>query len=88
MKETVYEHLQGSYTFTVTSAERSVITQIYRLKEARPEEVEIVAENPDGSVMAHMPFEWMRIVPKRRDTLTDEQREARSERLRAYNKER
>ena len=83
MKETVYEHVQGEDTFTVTAAERSSISMLRRLKEARPDEVEIVAENPDGSLVAHLPYSWMRIVPKKQVVMSDERRAEAAERLRA-----
>lgn len=83
MNETVYEHLHGDDTFTVTAAERSSITMLRRLKEAHPDEVEIVAENPDGSLLAHLPYSWMRIVPKKKVVMSEEQRAQAAERLRA-----
>ena len=83
IKETVYEHVQGADTFTVTAAERSSITMLRRLKEAHPDEVEIVAENPDGSLLAHLPYSWMRIVPKKKVVMSEEQRAEAAERLRA-----
>lgn len=79
--ETNYEHVKGCETFTVTAAEKWSIGMVRRLKEKFPEQVEIVHVNQDGSVLARMPFDWMRIVPKRCDTLTDEQRAAVAERL-------
>ena len=83
MLETVYEHIKGSDTFTVTAAERWSIGMIRRLKEKYPDQVDIRYINQDGSVLAHLPIEWMRIVPKKRDTLTKEQRQANYERMRA-----
>ena len=83
MRETVYEHLDGGETFTVTAAERSSVAMLRRLKAAHPDEVEIVAENADGSVMAHLPYTWMRIVPKRKVVMSEEQKAAAAERMRA-----
>lgn len=79
--ETSYEHIKGCKTFTITAAEQWSISMVRRLKEKHPEQVEIVCVNNDGSLLARMPFEWMRVVPKRRDTLTDEQRAAFAERM-------
>ena len=84
--ETVYEHLKGNDTFTVTAAERWSINMIHRLKKKFPDQVDIRYTNPDRSMLVHLPFEWMRIVPKKKDTLTDEQRAARSERMKAFRK--
>ena len=79
--ETVYEHVSGNKTFTVTAAERWSKTMIKRLKERYPDEVEITAENNDGSLVAHIPTDWMRIVPKRHVTMSDEQKKELTERL-------
>lgn len=85
VRETVYEHLSDGKTFTITAAERWSVSMLKRLKEKYPDQVEIAYENKDGSLLARVPFEWMRIVPKRRDTLTDEQRAARAERMKVQN---
>lgn len=81
VKETVYEHISGVETFTITAAERWSVAMLKRLKEKYPEQVEIVHVNRDGSMLARVPFEWMRIVPKKRVSLTDEQRAAFAERM-------
>lgn len=81
MTETIYEHIGGNETFTVTAAERWSIGMIRRLAEKHPGDVVITAENADGSVVAHVPSAWMRIIPKRSVELTDEQRQERVERM-------
>lgn len=73
MIETVYEHVRGRNTFTVTAAEQWSIGMINRLKEKCPDEVEITCVNPDKSLVAHIPSDWMRIVHKKR--ISEEQRE-------------
>lgn len=85
LTETNYEHIKGGETFTVTAAEQWSIAMVRRLKEKYPDQVEIAYVNKDGSLLARMPFDWMRIVPKRRDTLTDERRAELSERMRTKN---
>lgn len=80
-KETIYEHISGADYFTVTAAERWSVGMIKRLKEKSPDSVEIVAENKDGSIVARFPQEWMRISPKRKRELTDEQRKELADRL-------
>lgn len=81
IQETVYEHSSDRDTFTVTAAERWSRAMVRRLKERFPEEVEITYENRDGSIVAHIPLSWMRIVPKRRDTQTPEQKQAVAARM-------
>ena len=69
MNETVFEHIRGNDTFTVTAAEPWSVGMIRRLQAKHPDQVEIICTNQDGSLLAHLPFEWMRIVPKRVTTL-------------------
>lgn len=82
IRETVYEHAAGSPTFTVSAVERWSVTMLSRLAAEHPDEVEITSRNQDGSLVAHVPFEWMRIVPKR--NMTAEQKAANAERLAKY----
>lgn len=82
-KETKYEHIKGSDTFTVTASERWSIGMIRKLKEKYESEVGITAENADGSVVATFPAEWMRIVPKRHVEMSDERKREAAERLKA-----
>lgn len=81
--ETTYEHTAGNGTFTVTAAERWSVNMIRRLADKHPEDVTIIAENEDGSIIAHLPASWMKIRPQRRRELTDEQRAEIGERLKA-----
>lgn len=83
MRETVYEHIDGNDTFTVTAAERWSIGMIHKLAEKHPGQVDIIAENEDGSLVAHVPYSWMKIKPKRRVEMSDERKEELRERLRA-----
>ena len=66
LRKTVYEHCSENKTFTITAAEPWSKKMVYRLKEKYPNEVEIRHTNKGGSMVVHFPFEWMRIVPKRR----------------------
>ena len=81
IKETAYDHVSGSDTFSITAAERWSVAMVNRLKAQYPDEVEICHTNKDGFIMARMPIEWMLIVPKRRSTMTEEQRQVASERM-------
>lgn len=75
--------MDGNDYFTVTAAERWSIGMINRLKEKFPEQVQIICENDDGSILARVPKEWMRIVPKYKKNMSEEQRRAASERMKA-----
>lgn len=85
LNETCTDHVKGENFFTMTAAEVWSIAMVKRLKARYPEDVEIQHTNPDGSMVARMPFEWMRVVPKKKDTMTAEQRQARAEHMRALN---
>ena len=82
--ETVYEHMYGNDTFTITAAERWSKAMVNKLKERYPDEVDIRATNADGSMVVHMPFSWMRILPKRKDNRSAEERAEAAERMRQY----
>lgn len=55
IKENVIEWYTGSKTATVTFTQQKFINRIRRLQNAG-EHVEIVAENADGSITAHIPL--------------------------------
>lgn len=86
IRETIYEHVAGADTFTVTAAERKSIGMLRKLAEKHPSDVEIVAENADGSLVARLPYSWMRIVPKRQVEMSEERRLAAAERMRNMRK--
>lgn len=81
--ETVFEHTKGSTTWTVSTDETVWKRTLAKLAEQRPNDVRVVAENKDGSVMYHIPVSWLRVRPPRRCAMTPEQRAAVAERLKA-----
>ena len=80
--ENVIEWYSGEKTASVTAWNGSLKNKILKLANERPDEVQILAENEDGSILAHVPKKWVRITPSRK--LTEEQREANAERLRDF----
>ena len=56
------------------------ISCIRKLAEKHPEDCQIIADNEDGSICAHVPVAWIRISPPRQ--YTEEQRQQMGERLR------
>lgn len=80
MRENVIEFLRDEKTMTVTLCQGRFITKVRELAEKYPEEVEIVAENADGSIVAHMPVSALHLSIIRK-TMTEEQRKAATERL-------
>lgn len=83
IKETCFDHQFGAAYATLSSAEYTVVNRIKKLAEKHPDAVQIVAENKDGSICAHVPWKWVKIAPPRQLNLTDEQRVATGERLKA-----
>ena len=81
MNENCIEFFKNSPTATVTFCQGKYITKIRKLAERFPEECEIVAENEDGSILAHIPTKWIKINNTRRE-LSDEEREQLAERMR------
>lgn len=82
MAETVFEHLDGKNTWTVSTDERTWKNRLAKLAEQNPAEVECVAVNRDGSMMFHVPASWVRLRPPVKRDLTDEQRAALADRMR------
>lgn len=66
---------------TVTFTQGRFINKIKKLAERNPGNVEIIAENEDGSLCAHVPVSWIKISPPR--TVSEEQRAMAAERLKS-----
>lgn len=79
--ENVLEFTKNAETATVTFSQGRYITKIKKLAEKYPDECEIVAENKDGSIMAHIPVRWILISNRSRD-LSEEERQVIADRLR------
>ena len=78
--ENVIEFIKDSERAAVTFCQGRYKSRIKKLAAERPEECEIVAENQDGSLCAHIPVAWIKINPTQQ--LTEEQREQRAETMR------
>lgn len=80
--ENVIEFLEGEAMATVTFSQGRYKSRIKKLAAERPEECEIVAENQDGSICAHIPVSWVKINPSPK--VTEETRQRSRERMLAY----
>jgi len=76
--ENVIEWLEGQETATVTYSSRYK-GRIKRLADRYPEEVKVIADNSDNTIMAHVPLSWVNIRRPRK--IAEESRAALSERL-------
>ena len=75
-KENAIEFLYGDKTATCTFCSPKYVNKIKKLVKDRSEECKIVAENEDGSIVAHIPVKWIKIQASR--ILSEEQREEMS----------
>ena len=80
--ENVIEFLVSEARATVTFSQGRYKSRIRKLATERPEECEIVAENQDGSICAHIPVSWVKINPDR--DISNEQKQRLRERMIAY----
>ncbi len=71
--ENVIEFIKGENRATVTFSQGRYKSRIKNLAERHPEECQIVAENKDGSICAHIPVSWVKISPPA--NRTEKQRE-------------
>lgn len=79
-EENVIEFVKGNEIAAVTFCQKRYKSRIKKLAAEHPEKCQIVAENQNGSLFAHIPVSWIKINPSRR--LTEEQRERKVEILR------
>ena len=79
-QENVIEWIRGDKVVTVTFAGNTRYnSKVKKLAEQYPGEVEIIANNPDGSVVAHLPLSYIKVShPK---VLSEEQKLKAAERL-------
>ena len=79
-QENVIEWVRGDKEVTVTFPSSTKFNNTVRkLAEKYPDEVKIVAINKDGSIVAHLPLNYVKISHPR--VLTDEQKQAAADRL-------
>lgn len=84
VNECAANFIKGEKVASVTAASgMKWNNSIRKLAEEFPEKVQIIAVNEDGSIFAHVPSSWMKIQPPRKVEMTDEQKAAAAERLRA-----
>ena len=79
-QENVIEFLKNQDTMTVTFSQGRFISKVRELSEKFPDEVKIVAENADGSIVAHLPVSELHLSIIKRE-MTEEQKRAGAERL-------
>lgn len=78
--ENVIEFMTNGTRATLTFSQGRYKSIIRKLAEKHPDDCQIIADNEDGSVCAHVPVAWIRISPPKQ--YTEEQRQQMGERLR------
>ena len=73
--ENVIEWLQNKNVACCTFSQGRYISRLKKLKEKYPDDVKIIAENKDGSVVARFPVKWVKIGPPRKQELTEDRKE-------------
>lgn len=81
--ENCIEWIKDQKQATLSLSQRRTISRVKKLAEKYPEECQIVAENKDGSVYAHIPVSWIKISPPKK--VSEEQIEKARERIKEYN---
>lgn len=83
MRENCIEWLNGQDRVTVTLSQGRYISKVKKLAETH-KEVEIVKENADGTLLAHLPLKFIKISAPRQ--VSDEQKEKARERFKTMHK--
>ena len=80
--ETCCEYLDDKVMW-VSSDQQKIINRVRKLAETYPDSVIIKRqpEHNDGCIYATMPADWLKLNPPIRREMTDEQRQAASERM-------
>lgn len=77
--ENAIEFIRNAETATVTFSQGRFVAKIKKLAESHPDECNIIADNKDGSLCAHIPVKWIKIAPVAKRT--DKQRELARQRM-------
>ena len=83
--ENCVEFLNNQKIMTVSFCSQKWITKIEKLSQSNPDDVEIIAENKDGSICARLPIKYLKISAPRK--VSDEQRQKACERFKKLREE-
>lgn len=80
--ETCFNYCDPKVAF-FSSDERKWITKIRKLAEQHPNEITILRqpETNDGCIYARLPASWLKVMPKVKREMSDEEKEILRERL-------
>ena len=82
VQENAIEFIRNSEMATGTFSQRRWITEMKKLAEQPKNNVEIVYENSDGSIVVHFPVSYLHVSNRKRESeMSDEQKEVVKKRL-------
>ncbi len=64
--ENVIEWVKDQKTATLTLSQKRTVNKVKKFAESCPEDCQIIAENKDGSICAHIPVSWVKISPPKK----------------------
>lgn len=85
MRETGFDYVVEDDHATIWSTEKKWINKIINLQQEHPNDVKIIhrPEDNNGMIYAHVPQNWFKLSPPKRVNMTEEQKAAAAERLKA-----
>lgn len=86
MNENVIEWLDGEDVIAVTLHQKRFVNKVKKFAE-KDKNVVILAENPDGSIFAHLPISYLKLYPKTTRELGVEEKAELVERMRQLREE-
>lgn len=82
ISENNIEWYTGDDTVTLSFSQKKYASKVLRYANSRSD-VQIVAQNEDGSICAHIPLSWIKISPPRKGReFSEEEKAEAAERLR------
>ena len=88
ISENNIEWYTGDKTVTLSFSQKKYVSKILKAAKNNPD-IDIVAQNEDGSICAHIPLSWIKISPPRKGReFSDEERAMAAERLKVAREKR
>lgn len=81
LNENVIEWFDGDDHIAVTLHQKRFVNRIRNLAK-HDKNVEILAQNNDGSIFAHLPISYLKLAPKRKSNISVERKAELAEQMR------
>ena len=86
--ENVISWIRNAEMATVSFSQGRYVTKIKKMAEKHPDKVQIVSENKDGTILAHIPVKAIKINIIEGREFSEEEKEQRIANLQEYNNRR